>query len=122
MDLKSIIKQIIHLPLEFGKIDNNLSFYTLLRKTGYFDVYTNVTINAIVQELPNHQHCIEYWLIWSENKRSSDGRYFIKKDDQLYIVGRLSADGNKNEVFEFDNAVEACSAFIKREIECVRAS
>lgn len=47
MDLINLIKQIIFLPIEFGKPVNNQSTYSLLQKTGYYDVYNKITENAI---------------------------------------------------------------------------
>ncbi|GAA0875039.1 hypothetical protein GCM10009118_14470 [Wandonia haliotis] len=121
MGIKDIIKQILFLPFEFVQ-DNNHSIYSLLQNTGYFNVYSKITQSTILQELTNHSNCIEYWLSWSENKRSTDGWYFIKKDNDKYVVGNINSDGQNSKYFEFDSAAQACSIFIKREIESIRAN
>lgn len=119
MDLISVIKKIIFLPIEFGKTDNNQSIYTLLQNTGYFDVYNKITENVILQELINHLDCIEYWLAWSEDKRSANGWYFLKKDKNTYVVGNIGSSGQINKEFDFDDVAKACSVFIKKEIESI---
>lgn len=120
MDLISIIKKIIFLPIEFGKNNNNQSIYSLLQLTGYFDVYDKITETAILQELINHLDCVEYWLAWSENKRSTNGWFFLKKESGMYVVGNIGLNGQINEEFEFDDATKACTVFIKKEIESIR--
>lgn len=122
MDLISIIKQIIFLPIEFGKTGNNQSIYSLLQKTGYFDVYDKITESTILQELLNHLFCIKYWLAWSEDKRSTSGWYFLKKDNDKCVVGNIGLNGQINEEFNFVDATKACSVFIKQEIESIRMS
>ncbi|MEH6305237.1 hypothetical protein RYH73_06255 [Olivibacter sp. CPCC 100613] len=121
-DIKHIIKKILFLPFEFAKGDNNQSIYSLLQNTGYFNAYSKIAESIILQELTNHSNCIEHWLSWSSNKRSTDGWYFIKKDNGKYVVGNINSDGQRSECFEFDSAAKACSVFIKREIESIRTS
>lgn len=122
MDLIIIIKKIIFLPIEFGKNGNNESIYSLLQLIGYFDVYDKITENAILQELINHLDCIEHWLAWSENKRSTDGWFFLKKGSGVYVVGNIGLNGQVSEKLKFVDATEACAVFIKKEIESIRIS
>lgn len=122
MDLTNVIKKIIFLPIEFGKPNNHQSIHSLLKETGYFDVHDKVTESTILQELINHLNCVERWLAWSENKRSANGWYFLKKDEDRYVVGNIDSHGKKSEYFEFDDVVKTCSIFIKREIETIRVN
>jgi len=122
MTIKEIIIRILFIPFEFSRSNNTNSVYSLLQETGYFDVYNKITEKAILQELINYLDCIEYWLAWSEDKRSSNSWYFLKKASDKYVVGKISLNGQMNEEFEFDDGVKACSVFIKREIESIRMS
>lgn len=73
-----------------------------------------------LQELINHLDCIESWLAWPEDKRSTNGWYLLRKENDKYVVGNIGSDGQINEKLEFDDATKACSVFIKREIESIR--
>jgi len=115
--IRDIVKEILLLPFKFEKSSNDKSFYFLLQDTGYFEVYDKIAEDVILKELINNLDCIEYWFLWSKNKRDN-GWYFIKKENK-YIVGNISSD-EQIENFEFDDVIEACSFFIKKEIESIR--
>lgn len=122
MDLKDVIKKIILLPVDFNATGNNKSICSLLRDTEYYETYNTVTENAIELELTNQTQYIAPWLIWSENKRSNNGWYFLKKKNNKFVVGYLRPDGKVEMNIEFDNSIEACAHYIKKEIESIRNS
>lgn len=120
MNLEDVIKKIISLPLEFNRVGNNKSIYSLLRDTGYFSLHDKINENNVLGVLCNYLNFVEYWLTWSEDKRSRDGWYFLKKDNNKYIVGFIGFDSKNQKYLEFDDVVSACAAFIKKEIESIR--
>src|SRR5690606_38481100 len=120
-DLINVIKNIIFLPIDFSESDNSQSIYSLLKNTGYFSVHSKINENTILQVLTNYMDCIEYWFYWSDNKRNNDGWFFLRGND-TYVVGNIGSNGQIIEKFEFNNVVEACSFFIKKEIESIRKS
>ena len=114
MEKIHIIKKIIFLPETFAIA--NVSVYSLLKESGYFEIYEQVSETDIFEMLVQYPECIKQWLSFSEDKRSSSGWYFKQGDNGEYIVG---IQGNVKTINYLDE-VEACAAFIKREIEDIR--
>lgn len=113
-----IIDKIIMIPNDFYKL-KNISICYLLKETGYFDVYNKITTEMIEKRLVNYQESIEEWLLYSENKRSSSG-YYLTQEDSYYVVGYIDIKIKKNDKKKYKNKIEACSVFIKNEIEGIR--
>ena len=115
-----VINNIIYLLDKFYKL-GNISIYSLLKESGYFELYNQISELEISVMLIQHSKCIDQWLSWSENKRNSSGWYFKQKEDGKYIVGYFPTkeDLKTTEYFEI---IEACAAFIKREVEDIRKS
>jgi hypothetical protein len=118
MERNQIIKSIMSLPEKFYS-EQNESIYTLLKETGYFELHAEINEKDIFDLLIQYPEHIKQWLNWSENKRSSSGWYFKESENQKYIVGSFP-DNGKLKTSEYTNAAEACSFFIKREIEDIR--
>jgi hypothetical protein len=119
MKKSHVIRNIICLPKRFS--EENASIYYLLKGSGYFELHNQISEADIFEELTQHLEYIEQWLNLSENKRSCSGWYFKQKDSGKYVVGYFPLKGNLKPT-EYLNEVEACSAFIKREIEDIRNS
>lgn len=117
MEKNQIIKSVLRLPENFYSAQN-VSIYSLLKGTGYFELYTEINEKDIFDLLIQYPEHIKQWLNWSENKRSS-GWYFKGSESQKYIVGSFPDNGELKSS-EYTNAAEACSVFIKREIEDIR--
>lgn len=118
MNANNIAKEIIRLPETYYAL-GNISIYSLLKKTGYFEVYNQLDEIIILQEIINNPHCINQWLEWSNNKRTTPGWYFKKIKSTEHIVGYFNLVNNSN-LRKYSNSNEACAAFIKREIEEIR--
>ena len=114
------IRNIIFLPKQFYD-ENNISIYSLLKRSGYFDYYNQISEANIFDELTKYPECIDLWLNWSENKRSNSGWYLKENENGKYIVGYFPAKENLNAI-EYVDRTEACAVFIKREIEDIRKS
>lgn len=117
MNLHKVINNILHIPHDFHK-SNNISIYTLLKESGYFEIYSLVSVEDIRAALVSEPWCVEEWLIYSEDKRCNSGWYFIKTKKHKYFVGYYpSGDGLCT---TYDNHLDACAVFIKWEIEDIR--
>lgn len=112
------IQDIIFLPNKFYN-EGNVSIYSLLKESGYFELHNQISEADIFEELTQHLEYIDQWLRWSENKRSSSGWYFRENESGKYVVGYFPFQESLKAIEYFDKA-EACSAFIKREIEDIR--
>lgn len=122
MKVEELIKRIVLLPSEFKRIENNKSIYSLLKDTQYFVLYDKITESNIHQELNNYTEYVDHWLRWSENKRRNGGWYFLKEGNNKFVVGYMGSHGRTEEYKEFNNAVDACASYIKKEIESIRLS
>jgi hypothetical protein len=120
MNTETIISSIVNLPDKFYNI-GNASIYSLLKETGYFENHKDVNETTILKYLVNHAECVNQWLCWSEDKRSTSGWYLRKNEDGKYIVGYFPIE-KKFQSIEYSDITEACTAFIKREIEDIRKS
>lgn len=117
MNLHKVINSILHIPHDFHKL-NNISIYTLLKESGYFEIYSLVSVEDIRVALVSEPWCAEEWLIYSEDKRCNSGWYFIKTKKHKYLVGYYPSGDRSCTMY--DNHLDACAIFIKREIEDIR--
>lgn len=114
MSTTDTIRALIHLPRKFNDL-GDVSVYSLLHHSGYFENHHEITEDAIHEMLLGQPECIDEWVRFSDDKRSSSG-WFLQRGSKGYQVGYFP-DGKA--VDYFDDAV-ACAAFIKREIENIR--
>jgi hypothetical protein len=118
MNIDLIISKIIEIPSDFYKL-KNISFYELLKNSGYFECPDKIDEQNIKHSLLNSNiEIFNKWKIWSENKRTNSGWHFIEKSNK-YLVGYLS-NGEKTKELEYSDRVSAYAFFIKYEIEEVR--
>jgi len=115
-----IINKVISLCAEFYN-KRNVSIYTLLKETGYFDMYNQINETDILYELIIHPEFINNWFSWSENKRSQSGWYIKRNENSTYAVGFFPVNIDIP-LLVYSDIKEACAAFIIREIEEIRMS
>jgi hypothetical protein len=111
------VNKIINLPLDYKRLGNK-SFYTLVKESGYFEMYEQITEKMILDALTEHPECINEWMGYSDDKRS-DGWYFLQNDEGKYIVGFWDRKEGSTET-EYSDIKTACASFIMKEIEDVR--
>lgn len=114
MEIHDIANKIVHLPRDFHKL-GNVSMDSLLKQSGYFEVSDRIGEEDINKALVAYPDCIDEWMAWSEDKRSS-GWYIKKEEKGRYVVGHFSVQKDKENNFEYSDVRLACAAFIKREI------
>jgi hypothetical protein len=119
MNKNDTIGQIICLPAKFNDPETNESIYSLLKATGYFELYDQIRESDIAKALAKQPECINQWLSWSDDKRTGSGWVFAKNSSGNYIVGYFPAAPGFEQK-EYANIIEACANFIKKEIEEIR--
>jgi hypothetical protein len=118
MDTENLIRAIVDLPGKFREVGNK-SIISLLKESGYVESFTDVNENNIADFLKKNPDKIMDWLIWSDDKRSYVGWYFIEEKDNHFLIGYLPKDDKVGEL-RYSDKIQACAAFIKRELEYIR--
>jgi hypothetical protein len=115
MNIESIVNDVVRLPQRFyGRGD--VSIHALLKDSGYFDVYDEVTEEKIGEVLRRHPELTVDWIEYSAAKRASSGWFLRREGLEGLQVGHYPSD---NPV-EYSDEIAACAIFIKREIEEIR--
>jgi hypothetical protein len=120
MNISNLIRSILRLPEKFHALEN-ISIYSLLKETGYFEKHNQINETDILGELNKNPECINHWLNWSDDKRTPSGWYFKQNEKGKYVVGYFPASEQSKQM-EYSDSKEACAAFIKKEIEEIRKS
>ena len=116
-----IVKQIVTLPRTFHSL-GNVSIFILLEATGYFELHDQISEDDIRTALLCCPECVQEWMQYCSDKRTSSGWYIRLNDEELYEIGYfdIKADHDTNRV-QYKDAIDACAAFIKHEIESIRS-
>lgn len=117
-DIHKTIDKLINIPCEYYSIQTT-TFESLLKASGYFEIYSQINISDIIKAINLQAECIEHWLVWSADKRVNVGWYFKEGPLKKYIVGYYSSSEGFRNIIEYTNINEACAVFIKHEIEDV---
>ena len=59
---------------------------------------------------------------YADDKRTSSGWYVTLNDEGCYEAGYIADVWTRTNRVRYDNAIDACAAFIKREIEDIRTN
>jgi len=116
-----IVTEIVTIPRRIHSEDK--SPFALLKETGYFELHDQISVADVRNALASDPACVQEWMQYAEDKRTSSGWYFMLNDEGLYETGHFdikSVPNNTNRV-QYENAVNACAAFIKHEIESMRS-
>lgn len=97
----------------------NVSFYSLLKKSGYFEMRDQTTIAAIREALLEQPDYVNDWIQYSEDQRCHPS-WFFRQNGADYEVGFLSLEAHDVPVTKYSDRFEACATFIKHLIEMVR--
>lgn len=117
MNLHKVIIEITHVPRNLHRL-NSVSIYTLLKESGYFETHSLVSIGDIRAALELEPRCVEEWLVYSEDKRCDSGWYFMQTEKNKYVVDYYPP-GDKAYI-TYDDPLDACAAFIMKEIEDIK--
>jgi hypothetical protein len=115
-----IVSLLVQIPRKHNAL--NVSVYSLLVETGYFEVYDEVTESEILKELRRNSEYISDWREFSDDKRTT-GWYLMEPSNGCYRIGYIPVDGDDPiEPLEYKDEASACAAFIKLELEDVRTT
>jgi ribosomal protein S8 len=119
VNINDVIAKVIDMPKRFST-DRNISIVNLLKESGYIEAFDQINESYIYKALTLKPERIHDWLIYSENKRTDSGWYFLKDSNDTYVVGYFP---DKNDISEkkYPDAETACAAYIKKEIENIRS-
>jgi hypothetical protein len=115
-----IATQIVTLPRTFH-ILGNVSVFALLKATGYFGLHDQISQGDIRGALLRCPECIQEWLQYAEDKRTPSGWYVTQNDEGCYETGYIANVRTRTNRVQYENAIDACAAFIKHEIESIRS-
>ena len=113
MTKETCIEKVCNLPLDFKSSDK--STITLLQDSKFADLYKDISRQDIKEYLLHHEHLIDEWKIWSEDKRTSGGYYLLLDTDQ-HFVGSLEKIGGERFAKSFTTNEDACAEFILQEV------
>lgn len=102
----------------------NKSPFALLKETGYFELHDEISVADIREALIRNSACVEEWMQYVDDLRCPSSWYFDFDDDEnQYEVGffDINTDPNRSNRVQYENATDACAAFIKHEIESIRS-
>jgi hypothetical protein len=119
MNAIEIVNKILDMPSKFYS-EGNISIYTLLKNTGYFEMHNQIDELIIFSCLEAQKEKIDQWFDWSENKRVNTG-WYLKEESEKFIVGYIKEGGNLNGSTYSDKR-KACASFINKEIETIRTN
>jgi hypothetical protein len=113
--------QIASLPQRFHSL-GNVSMFSLLEATGYLGLHEQISETDIRKALVSCPECVQEWMQYSEDQRSSSAWYFTLNDEGLYETGHFDIKSVPNDTnrVQYENAIDACAAFIKHVIESIR--
>ena len=114
MSTDHTLQDVIDLPRNHSR--RGTPIFTLLEQSGYFTAHDQVTEAAICTALRRRPELVNDWIELSESTRASSGWYLRRAGAQHYQVGYYP----DSEPIEYDDALAACAAYIKRNIEAIR--
>lgn len=119
VDLGVIASRVISLPRAFWD-HGNKSMFSLLKDSGYFETNGQISMELFQSALLKDRRCIQDWLQYSNDKRTSSGWYFNKVDPGRFVVGFVPEQAqNKKKIF-FNDPFVACANYVMNEIEYIR--
>ena len=119
MNASNIATAVIQIPRTFGNL-GNVSIFSLLKGTGYFEMHDQVSEAEIHEALIRQPECVDDWMLYSDDKRSSEGWYLKQGNGSSYTVGFYTGKASDNRQIQYSDRLDACAAFIKHEIEVIR--
>ena len=119
MENEEIAAQIVAIPQKFHSL-GNVSVFSLLEATGYFGLHDQISEGDIRTALLPCPECVQEWMQYAEDKRTSSGWYVTHNDEGCYETGYIADARTRTNRVQYENAIDACAAFIKHEVETIR--
>jgi hypothetical protein len=119
MNTNTMLAQIVTLPRKFHS-QGTVSMFSLLQGTGYFGLHDQISEDDIREALLRCPECVQEWMQYAEDKRTSSGWYVTLNDEGCYETGYIVDARTRTNRVQYENAIDACAAFVKNEIESIR--
>jgi hypothetical protein len=116
IDHREKLLRVLKIAVESSRRGRGLSMQSLLAESEYCDLRTVMTRAALVELLESHSQLIDDWLRYSEDKRTTGGR-FLRGKPPLWEVGRLDDRQHEVDLACFPSASEACAEYVLRELD-----
>ena len=122
MKTVDMAKHIVTIPRRFHAL-GTVSIFSLLESTGYFELHDQLSESDIRNAVAHDPECVQEWMQESEDQRCSAAWYFVLNEEGCYEVGYfdMKADPNTTNRVQYENAIDACAAFIMHNIEDMRS-
>ena len=117
-DIHQLCLNIISFPAIMRQ-KGNVSFYTLLKESGYCEAYDQATIVAIRQALIERPDFVNDWIQYSEDQRCHPS-WFFRQSGVDYELGYVSLETDDVPITKYSDRFEGCATFIKNVIELIR--
>jgi hypothetical protein len=119
-NIADIATQIVTIPRRMHSEDK--SPFALLKETGYFELHNEISVSDIRNALARDPARVQEWMQYIDDQRCSSSWYFVLNDEGLYEVGFYDSntDPARSNQVVYENAMDACAAFIKHQIESIR--
>jgi hypothetical protein len=88
----------------------------LIEGAGYPTLRPTLTDRLLADYIADHPDIITQWSMYSDDKRTTDGWYFVHEVDS-WIVGRLGLRGKRAVEHRYNSAAEACARFVLAELD-----
>jgi hypothetical protein len=105
------VSAVARFPAAFRARDTE-TVVDLVRRSGIADNADGIAVQPLRAFLMKHPELVPVWEGWSEDKRTSQGWYFLREGDR-FVVG-FYPTGPRN---VFDDRFEACATFIVHEMQ-----
>jgi hypothetical protein len=119
MNTNTMLAQVVTLPRKFHS-QGAVSMFSLLQGTGYFGLHDQISEHDIREALLRCPECVQEWIQYAEDKRTSSGWYVTLNDEGCYETGYIVDARARTNRVQYENAIDACAVFIKHEIESIR--
>ena len=119
--MNDVISKICLIPRNL-RTEKESNLIPLVQESGYLFNEHLVTNEKIMRYLKSHPYLIKDWLLYSENKRTSEGWYF-DKEGKIWKVGYFKIDPGhdyRENESHFRSRYKACTFFIINEINELR--
>ena len=121
MKKSEMVAQLVALRRRFQSL-GNVSIFSLVEQTGYFELHHEVSESDIRAALISFPKCLQEWLQYSADKRTSTGWYLAENDEECYETGYIAVDQIRMNRCSTRNGIMACACFIKHELESIRVA
>jgi hypothetical protein len=120
-ELRDTVEAICSLPDAFSgytRPSARKSARALAMESGFPEVWDRISAADLIAYLNAHPESIRHWQCWSEDKRVTEGWYYLGETRE---VGWYSKEGGLKDVRRYGSDAAACAEFILRELQALTA-